>query len=149
MSISTFNFKKMVSTVIFSMLVAVVVLLSVSLIIGKNKNRWHHFYEDDHSITEIVDHMNGKDTISVTFQYDILVFIPVNGSGYVAYSEISENDHCIDYLWLDEAKEFLYYSYINPIDNNYKGEAIEANEYYRMILDKYVHWEFFNPKDTL
>ncbi len=74
------------------------------------KKDFHHFYQDDDSLVEILEAMDGVDTISVTFQYDIYLFVPED-EGYVAYSEFSEDNHRIGYLSLEESKEFLTYWY--------------------------------------
>lgn len=143
----------MQTKVILSLIITCVITLSLAFYFKKNKDDhsrdWIFVSTKEHNLKTILSSFNLMDTVTVDFgdDSDMLVFIPDgNGIGYIVYSEISESEHCIDYLWLGEAKEFVYWVRAFPI----RGDDREnANEYYRNLLVKYIYSTEPEKRDTL
>lgn len=141
----------MQNKIIFTLLV---ICLLLSFFVIKDKKDveyqdWIWVSPKQHSLDVIMSCFNGKDTISIDFgdDSDILTFIPDgNGVGYIIYSEIAEDEHCMDYLWMDEAKNFAYWVRTFPI---YGDDREKANEYYRNILNKYVYIDTFDENTPI
>jgi hypothetical protein len=108
---------------------------------------WIWLSPEQHSIDIILGSFNGLDTVSLDFgdKSDILSFLPDgNGVGYIVYSEVNTNDHAVDYLSIQETKDFVYWLRMFPISGD---DREKANEYYIGILDKYVYYRYGNTRD--
>ena len=133
----------MQTKVILGLILTCLITLSIAFYSKANKDGnfkdWIFVSTKEHNLKTILSTFNSIDTVTVDFgdSSDMLVFIPDgSGVGYIVYSEISENEHCIDYLWVNEAKAFVYWVRTFPIGGD---DREMANEYYRNILNKYVY----------
>mgnify|MGYP001172785716 CR=1 FL=1 len=89
----------------------------------------------------VVKSLNGIDTVHVEFEHDILTFVPA-ADGYIIYSEVSEDAHCIDHLYTGSAQSFLWWVIQFPYDSTDHSDTmveLGANGYYRELITEKIY----------
>lgn len=115
---------------LFSLIAISFIVIVVRCSLTKDIPDWIVGREGEIPTETIVNSLNGIDTVVVEFQYDDLIFIPVM-DGYLIYSEISQGP-CVDHLFLEDAKSFLWWVLQYPIQDDYDYQ--DSNDYYRELL---------------